>query len=48
MQHIYRQITGLRRIQPIVIAQKRENADKFAFDKIDIVPKPATHFLRRF
>jgi len=48
MQHIYRQITGLRRIQPIVIAQKRENADKFAFDNIDIVPKPATHFLRRF
>jgi len=48
MLHIYRQITGLRRIQPIVIAQKRENADKFAFDKIDIVSKPVTHFLRRF
>jgi colanic acid/amylovoran biosynthesis glycosyltransferase len=48
MLHIYRQITGLRRIQPIVIAQKRENADKFPFDKIDIVSKPATHFLRRF
>src|ERR1700686_4091313 len=48
MLHIYRQITGLRRIQPIVIAQKRENADKFPFDKIDIVPKLATHFLRRF
>ena len=48
MLHIYRQITGLRRIQPIVIAQKGENADKFVFDNIDIVPKPATHFLRRF
>lgn len=48
MLHIYRQITGLRRVQPSVIAQKRENADKFPFDKIDIVAKPATHFLRRF
>src|SRR5712691_4022122 len=48
MLHIYRQITGLRRVQPIVIAQKRENPDKFPFDKVDIVAKPATHFLRRF
>lgn len=48
MLHIYRQITGLRRVQPVVIAQKRENADRFPFDKIDIVGKPATHFLRRF
>jgi colanic acid/amylovoran biosynthesis glycosyltransferase len=48
MLHIYRQITGLRRVQPVVIAQKRENADRFPFDKIDIVGKPATHFMRRF
>src|SRR3979490_2757762 len=48
MLHIYRQITGLRRGQPGVIAQKRENADRFPFDKIDIVGKPAAHFLRRF
>jgi glycosyltransferase involved in cell wall biosynthesis len=48
MLHIYRQITGLRRVEPVVIAQKRENADRFPFDKIDIVGKPATHFLRRF
>jgi len=37
MLHIYRQITGLRRVRPVVIAQKRENADRFPFDKIDIV-----------
>jgi colanic acid/amylovoran biosynthesis glycosyltransferase len=48
MLHIYRQITGLQRVQPVVIAQKRENPDKFPFEKIDIVEKPATHFLRRF
>ena len=48
MLHIYRQITGLRRVQPVVIAQKREHLDRFAFDKIDIVGKPPTHFFRRF
>jgi colanic acid/amylovoran biosynthesis glycosyltransferase len=48
MLHIYRQITGLERVEPFVITQKRENADAFLFDKIDIVPKPITHELRRF
>ena len=48
MLHIYRQITALRQIEPAVIAQKRENADRFPFDKIDVVSKPAMHFLRRF
>src|SRR5437764_1106805 len=48
MLHIYRQITGLRRLHPIVIAQKRENADLFPFDTIDIIAKPSLHFLRRF
>jgi colanic acid/amylovoran biosynthesis glycosyltransferase len=48
MWHIYRQITALQRVAPAVIAQKRENSGRFPFDKIDIVPKPALHFLRRF
>jgi colanic acid/amylovoran biosynthesis glycosyltransferase len=48
MWHIYRQITGLQRISPVVIAQKRENSARFPFDQIDIIPKPALHFLRRF
>jgi colanic acid/amylovoran biosynthesis glycosyltransferase len=48
MLHIYRQITALERVSPVVIAQKRENADRFPFGEIDIVPKPALHFLRRF
>src|SRR5437764_12747746 len=48
MLHIYRQITALERVSPVVVAQKRENADRFPFDKIEIVPKPAMHFLRRF
>jgi glycosyltransferase involved in cell wall biosynthesis len=48
MLHIYRQITGLRRCAPVVIAQKRENATRYPFEPVHIVPKPRTHLLRRF
>ncbi len=48
MLHIYRQITALNRCAPVVIAQKRENARRYPFDAVHIVPKPGTHFLRRF
>ena len=47
MLHIYRQITALERFRPVVIAQKREEADRFPFDEVTVVPKPRTHFLRR-
>jgi colanic acid/amylovoran biosynthesis glycosyltransferase len=46
--HIYRQITALERCIPVVIAQKREQAGHYPFEPTHIVPKPATHFLRRF
>jgi colanic acid/amylovoran biosynthesis glycosyltransferase len=48
MLHIYRQITALNRCAPVVIAQKRENAGRYPFEPVYIVPKPGTHFLRRF
>src|SRR5919197_466999 len=48
MLHIYRQITALERCIPVVIAQKREQAGSYPFESIHIVPKPSTHFLRRF
>jgi colanic acid/amylovoran biosynthesis glycosyltransferase len=48
MLHIYRQITALNRCQPVVIAQKREQAKRYPFEPVHIVAKPATHFLRRF
>src|SRR5256884_2907981 len=48
MLHIYRQITALKRCVPKVIAQKREQAERYPFDAVHIVPKPPTHFLRRF
>jgi colanic acid/amylovoran biosynthesis glycosyltransferase len=47
MLHIYRQITALERFRPVVIAQKREGAERFPFDPVFVVGKPATHFLRR-
>ena len=47
MLHIYRQITSLTRVRPFVIAQKREEAERYPFDAVIVVGKPATHFLRR-
>jgi colanic acid/amylovoran biosynthesis glycosyltransferase len=47
MLHIYRQISSLRRVRPVVIAQKRENEDRFPFRDIRVVKKPSLHFLRR-
>ena len=48
MLHIYRQITGLKRCAPVVVAQKRENAERYPFEPVHILPKRRTHFLRRF
>jgi len=49
MLHIYRQITALRRWRPVVLCQKREEAARFPFDEtaLHVIPKPATHALRR-
>src|SRR5207253_7726673 len=48
MLHIYRQITALERCAPVVITQKRENAERYPFAPVHTVPKAAAHFLRRF
>ena len=48
MLHIYRQISSLQSVRPIVITQKRENTARFPFEPVYSVGKPATHFLRRF
>lgn len=47
MLHIYRQITALRHWRPVVICQKREEAERFPFEPIIQVPRPATRALRR-
>jgi glycosyltransferase involved in cell wall biosynthesis len=48
MLHIYRQIIGLKSVRPIVIAQKREEEQRYSFEPVHVVAKPVTHFLRRF
>lgn len=48
MLHIYRQITALERVRPVVMAQKREHENQFPFSPVYLVGKPPTHFLRRF
>ncbi len=48
MLHIDRQISALERFRPVVIAQKRENAERFPFHPVYVVRKPWLHFLRRF
>ena len=35
-------------MRSVVITQKRENAERYPFAPVYIVPKPAAHFLRRF
>jgi colanic acid/amylovoran biosynthesis glycosyltransferase len=47
MLHIYRQITALKRFRPVVIAQKREEEERFPFEPVFVVGKPALYFLRR-
>src|ERR1043166_4776325 len=48
MLHIYRQLTALERLRPIVITQKREGEKQYPFQPVYVVPRPPTHFLRRF
>ncbi len=47
MLHIYRQITALERVRPFVLTRKREEAARFPFADLRIVPRPRTQFLRR-
>ncbi|GAB4176489.1 MAG: hypothetical protein Fur0032_16510 [Terrimicrobiaceae bacterium] len=48
MQHIYRQITGLRTVKTFVLTKSHDNADLFPFSEIEILPRPRINFLARF
>jgi colanic acid/amylovoran biosynthesis glycosyltransferase len=48
MQHIYRQVTGLREFQTFIMTKSRENADAFPFPNIEVLPRPRINFLLRF
>ncbi|MBV9491261.1 MAG: glycosyltransferase [Verrucomicrobia bacterium] len=39
MLHVYRQITGLERTEPVVFAFKREHADRYPFDRCQLLPR---------
>ena len=47
MLHIYRQITALQRWRPVVICEKRENAERFPFEPLIQLPRALTRALRR-
>lgn len=50
MQHIYRQITGLKEVTPWVLTHKRENAAAFPFPekRLIVLPRPRLRAWRRF
>jgi colanic acid/amylovoran biosynthesis glycosyltransferase len=47
MLHVYRQVAGLRKVDPVVLAFKRENADQFPFETIRIVDRSPMRWVRR-
>jgi colanic acid/amylovoran biosynthesis glycosyltransferase len=47
MLHVYRQVAGLRRVSPVVLAFKRENPDRFPFPNIRLVKRSRLRWLRR-
>lgn len=48
MLHIYRQVTGLRTFGTFVMTKERQNADRFPFDSVEVLPRPRINFLARF
>ncbi len=47
MLHIYRQIAGLRTFEPVIFCQKRENAERFPLERVQVIPRGAGRWLRR-
>ena len=48
MWHVYRQIQALRNFDPLVITQKRRNAETFPFSAVEVIPRGNFRFLGRF
>ncbi len=48
MLHIYRQVTCLQRYETFVIAKERQCAEKYPFDALELQPRVAKNFVRRF
>ncbi len=47
MLHVYRQVAGLKRVSPVVLTFKRENADRFPFQPIRLVRRSSFRWWRR-
>jgi colanic acid/amylovoran biosynthesis glycosyltransferase len=47
MLHVYRQVAGLKKVAPIVLTFKRENAEQFPFEPIRFVRRSSLRSLRR-
>src|ERR1700730_13283753 len=47
MQHIYRQITSLKRVDSFVIAKFRENIDLYPFQDLELLEKPKINWIDR-
>ena len=48
MLHIYRQITGLQRVDTFVICRDRRCEDRYPFADVEIKPRVRSNFVRRF
>ena len=48
MQHIYRQVSGLRRYDTFVLTRERQNEERFPFEAIERIPRARKNFLKRF
>jgi colanic acid/amylovoran biosynthesis glycosyltransferase len=47
MLHVYRQVAGLKKVAPVVLTFKRENADRFPFEPVRFVRRSPFRWLRR-
>jgi colanic acid/amylovoran biosynthesis glycosyltransferase len=47
MLHVYRQVAGLKKVAPVVLTFKLENADRFPFKPIRFVRRSSLRWLRR-
>jgi colanic acid/amylovoran biosynthesis glycosyltransferase len=48
MQHIYRQVTGLKKWRTFIVTRERQGEAQFPFDDIEVLPRVAKNFVRRF
>ncbi len=48
MQHIYRQVVGLKRFDTFVLTRERIGAEQFPLDAIELLPRARKNFLKRF